>query len=145
MDWKDNENVVIILRLWLLDTVSRQMTARDWVCWFWCLGFWGGGGRERQAIQHQHVFAKPKLKLKISKGKFIYLGKKICSKSVFEKKAVMTDRGAQTYSSSLGKSCDKGPSVFLKVWQYVHSVFLSHSMQTMQFFLTCWTHAQADI
>lgn len=135
--------ILLLYWLWLLDTVSRQMTARDWVCWFWCLiGVLGGeqGGRERQAIQHQHVFAKIKIKTENLQGKVNIPREKICSQSVFEKKAVMTDRGAKTYSSSLGKSCDKGPSVFLKVWQYVHSVFLSHSMQTMQFFLTCWTH-----
>jgi len=50
-------------------------------------------GRERQAIQHQLVFAKSKEKLKISKEKLIYLGKKVSSKSAFEKQAMMTDRG----------------------------------------------------
>lgn len=39
---------------------------------------------------------------------------KLCSKWEFDKKARMPYLGAKSYSGSLGKPCDKGPSVSLK-------------------------------
>lgn len=139
LDWKDNENFVIILTLTFRYSIQADDCKRlgllvlvfDW-------GFGGGAGRQGEtSYSTPTCLCKIKIKTENLQGKVNIPREKICSQSVFEKKAVMTDRGAKTYSSSLGKSCDKGPSVFLKVWQYVHSVFLSHSMQTMQFFLTC--------
>lgn len=99
------------------------------------LGFLGDDAG-REAIQHQHLFAKSRVKLKLSKEKLIYLGEKTVISQCLggkKKKAVMTDREVNICFICLGTSCNKGPSAFPKLWQYVHSVFLSHSMQTTNF------------
>lgn len=100
LDWKDSENFFILTLTFRTQYPGRKLCKSLGllvlvgfvVCGFgfffvvW-VGFFGRWCRERQATQHQHPFAKSRVKLKVSKGKLIYLGRKISYKSIFGKKS----------------------------------------------------------
>lgn len=88
LDWKDNENFVIILTLTFRYSIQADDCKRlgllvlvfDW-------GFGGGAGRQGEtSYSTPTCLCKSKLKLKISKGKLIYLGKKSVLNQCLKKK-----------------------------------------------------------